>query len=124
MLKKTLFICLLFISSVSFANPERASNNNDMESITKLDTAVFGGGCFWCIEAVFEQIKGVEKVISGYAGGTSKNPTYEQVCTGTTGHAEVCKIIYNPEIISYPELLLIFFTSHDPTTLNRQGFIS
>jgi len=121
MLKKTLFICLLFISSVSFANLGGASKNNVMESKTKLDTAVFGGGCFWCIEAVFEQIKGVEKVISGYAGGTSKNPTYEQVCTGATGHAEVCMIIYNPEMISYPELLLLFFTSHDPTTLNRQG---
>jgi len=86
-----------------------------------MNFAVFGAGCFWCIEAIFGQLDGVTKVISGYTGGNIKNPTYEQVCSGTTNHAEVCKIIYNPEIISFETLLKIFFENHDPTTLNRQG---
>jgi len=92
-----------------------------MEINSKTDTAIFGGGCFWCIEAVFEQIKGVKKVVSGYAGGTTKNPTYGLVCSGETGHAEVCQILFDPEIISYEKLLLIFFSAHDPTTSDRQG---
>lgn len=79
-----------------------------------------GGGCFWCLEAVYNQIKGIEAV-SGYAGGTTKNPTYKKVCTGRTGHAEVVKVSYNPEIITFKEILEIFFQIHDPTTLNRQG---
>jgi peptide-methionine (S)-S-oxide reductase len=83
--------------------------------------ATFGGGCFWCTEAVFTELQGVEKVESGYAGGTTPNPTYEQVCSGKTGHAEVVQITFNPRVISYKELLEIFFTVHDPTTLNRQG---
>ena len=85
------------------------------------EEAVFGGGCFWCIEAIFQELIGVEEVISGYAGGTITNPTYEQVCTGETGHAEVIKIIFNPEEITYKELLEMFFKNHDPTALNRQG---
>ncbi|HOH84838.1 MAG TPA: peptide-methionine (S)-S-oxide reductase MsrA, partial [Bacteroidales bacterium] len=92
-----------------------------MEHKTNLDTATFGGGCFWCIEAVFEQVAGVKQVVSGYAGGETKNPTYGQVCSGETGHAEVCQVVFDPEIISYKELLLIFFASHDPTTPDRQG---
>jgi peptide-methionine (S)-S-oxide reductase len=87
----------------------------------KRHTATLGGGCFWCLEAVFEQIEGVESVVSGYAGGTVSNPSYQQVCTGTTGHAEVVQITFDPEKISYRELLEVFFTIHDPTTLNRQG---
>lgn len=83
--------------------------------------AVFGGGCFWCTEAVFKDLKRVAKVESGYTGGTVKNPTYEQICTGTTGHAEVIRIEYDPEIVSYETLLTIFFASHDATELNRQG---
>ncbi|MGY6563008.1 MAG: peptide-methionine (S)-S-oxide reductase MsrA [Luteibaculaceae bacterium] len=83
--------------------------------------ATFGGGCFWCTEAIFEALVGVVSVESGYAGGHVKNPTYEQVCSGSTGHAEVIKITYNPEEISYTELLEVFFKTHDPTTLNRQG---
>jgi peptide-methionine (S)-S-oxide reductase len=83
--------------------------------------AVFGGGCFWCTEAVFEELKGVVSVKPGYAGGTMKNPTYEDVKTGETGHAEVIKIEYDPESISYNDLLAVFFATHDPTTLNRQG---
>lgn len=84
-------------------------------------TAVFGGGCFWCTEAVFNLLKGVSSVESGYAGGTVENPTYEQVSSGTTGHAEVIKIEYDPALVSYQKLLTVFFASHDPTTLNRQG---
>lgn len=83
--------------------------------------ATLGGGCFWCTEAVFQQIRGVLKVESGYTGGTVHMPTYEQICTGQTGHAEVVRLSFDPVVISYPELLEIFFTIHDPTTLNRQG---
>ncbi len=83
--------------------------------------ATLGGGCFWCTEAVFDELKGVEHVESGYSGGTVANPTYEQVCTGTTGHAEVVQITFDPKGISFKEILQIFFTVHDPTTLNRQG---
>ena len=86
-----------------------------------IDTAYLGGGCFWCLEAIFQELRGVEKVTSGYSGGKVKNPTYEQVCTGETGHAEVIKVEYNSNDISYKELLEAFFTNHDPTTLNRQG---
>lgn len=83
--------------------------------------ATLGGGCFWCLEAVFDQLNGVESVESGYMGGERPHPTYESVCTGTTGHAEVIQIRYNPAVLSYPELLEVFFAIHDPTTLNRQG---
>lgn len=83
--------------------------------------AILGGGCFWCLEAVFERVKGVKEVISGYSGGRRKNPSYEQVCSGATGHAEVVKIVFDDEFISYEELLEIFFEIHDPTQLNRQG---
>ena len=83
--------------------------------------AVFGGGCFWCMEAVFQELKGVSKVESGYAGGHVKNPSYQDVCEGTSGHAEVCQIYFDSEIISFEKLLEIFWKVHDPTTLNRQG---
>ena len=86
-----------------------------------MNIAVFGAGCFWCVEAIFSQLNGVDSVRSGYCNGTTKNPTYESICTGNTGHAEVCKISYNPDIISFEELLSVFFQTHDPTTLNRQG---
>jgi len=85
------------------------------------EKATLGGGCFWCLEAVFENVKGVEDVISGYAGGHIDHPTYEAVCSGTTGHAEVVQITYDPTIISYKDILEIFWKIHDPTTLNRQG---
>lgn len=94
---------------------------NMSDQKTKLDTATFGEGCFWCTEAVFERLKGVKSVISGYSGGTVPNPTYEAVCTGKTGHAEVTQIVYDPDEISYEELLIVFFRTHDPTSLNRQG---
>lgn len=85
------------------------------------ETATLAGGCFWCLEAVYENLKGVESVVSGYAGGKRPNPSYEQVCSGATGHAEVVRITFDPAVVSYRELLEVFFTIHDPTTLNRQG---
>ena len=87
----------------------------------KTETAVVGGGCFWCIEAVFQRLPGVKKVESGYAGGHVKNPSYEEVCTGETGHAEVARIEFDPAVLSYEKLLEVFFEAHDPTTLNSQG---
>jgi peptide-methionine (S)-S-oxide reductase len=86
-----------------------------------METTTLGGGCFWCLEAVFDQLKGVTDVVSGYAGGQVKKPTYKQVCTGMTGHAEVVQITFDPDVVSFKDILHIFFTIHDPTTLNRQG---
>jgi peptide-methionine (S)-S-oxide reductase len=85
------------------------------------EIATVGGGCFWCLEAVFDDLKGIEDVVSGYAGGSSANPTYRQVCNGTTGHAEVVRIAFDPNAVTFKQLLEVFFTIHDPTTLNRQG---
>jgi peptide-methionine (S)-S-oxide reductase len=85
------------------------------------EVATLGGGCFWCLEAAYDEVEGVEEVVSGYAGGDVPNPTYQQVCSGATGHAEVVQVTFDPETISYREILEIFFTLHDPTTLNRQG---
>lgn len=93
----------------------KMSNKND------LDTATFGAGCYWCVEAIFQQLKGVNKVVSGFSGGQVKNPSYREVCNGTTGHAEVIQLTYDPNVISFKELLEVFWTTHDPTTLNRQG---
>ncbi|MDC8105902.1 MULTISPECIES: peptide-methionine (S)-S-oxide reductase MsrA [Chryseobacterium] len=90
-------------------------DNNNLEQIT------FGGGCFWCVESCFNMLKGVKSAISGYSGGHKENPTYEEVCTGNTGHAEVVQITYDPKIISYEQLMDVFFFLHDPTQLNRQG---
>ena len=107
-------ISTLFL--VLFLNLESYSQNNK-----NMEIATFGSGCFWCTEAVFQQLNGVESAISGYSGGTIKNPTYKEVKTGETGHAEVIQVRFNPEIISYKELLEVFWKSHDPTTLNKQG---
>jgi peptide-methionine (S)-S-oxide reductase len=85
------------------------------------EVATLAGGCFWCLEAVFDELEGVEDVVSGYSGGSVPNPTYKHVCTGDTGHAEVVQVTFNPDVISYRDLLRVFFTIHDPTTLNRQG---
>jgi peptide-methionine (S)-S-oxide reductase len=87
----------------------------------ELETATLGAGCFWCVEAVFDDLKGVEDVVSGYSGGHKDNPTYQEVCSETTGHAEVAQIKFDPEVLSYHDLLEVFFTVHDPTQLNRQG---
>jgi len=97
------------------------NDNQSEKKEQKAELATFGAGCFWCVEAQFQQLEGVEKVESGYSGGHIANPTYKQVCTGTTGHAEVCNIYYDPSKISYDELLAAFWTAHDPTQLNRQG---
>jgi peptide-methionine (S)-S-oxide reductase len=92
-----------------------------MESNQNLEIATLGAGCFWCVEAVFDDLKGVEDVVSGYSGGEIENPTYREVCSGSTGHAEVIQIKFNPQEISFRDILRVFFTVHDPTTLNRQG---
>lgn len=93
----------------------------DQAATSPLDTATFGAGCFWCVEAQFQMLEGVSKVESGFSGGHVKNPSYKEVCTGTTGHAEVCRITFDPSKISYEEMLYAFWQSHDPTQLNRQG---
>jgi len=95
--------------------------NQEIENPQTTDTATFGAGCFWCVEAIFQQIEGVVSVKSGYEGGTKANPTYEEVCTGATGHAEVCQLIFDPNKVTYKTLLQAFWESHDPTTLNKQG---
>lgn len=100
---------------------EIMDSSNQQPTNKNLDTATFGAGCFWCVEAVFQRLEGVLSVRSGYSGGTVKNPSYKEVCQGTTGHAEVCQIIYDKSKISFDELLEVFWKTHDPTTLNRQG---
>jgi peptide-methionine (S)-S-oxide reductase len=107
--------------TVKMSGPELALNENQNQGGQKMEIATFGAGCFWCVEAVFQRVDGVGKVVSGYAGGHVANPTYEQVCDKTTGHVEVCQISYDPAKVSYAELLEVFFKTHDPTTLNRQG---
>jgi peptide-methionine (S)-S-oxide reductase len=103
------------------SEPNTTSGENMAASSDGLEKATFGGGCFWCVEAVFLELKGVKSVRSGYMGGTFDNPTYEHICTGMTGHAEVVQIEFDPSAISYDKLLEVFFLTHDPTTLNRQG---
>jgi len=99
-----------------------ASNEGESEMSTNgREIATLGGGCFWCLDAVFRQLRGVERVESGYAGGTTVNPSYRDVCSGTTGHAEVVQVTFDPKVISFRDLLGVFFTIHDPTTMNRQG---
>jgi peptide-methionine (S)-S-oxide reductase len=112
-----LLALLLTTGFAVFAMP----HSRVVKPLPKTDTATFATGCFWCTEAKFKQLKGVKTVVSGFSGGTVANPTYEQVCTGTTGHAEACNIIYDPAQISYDELVEAFFVAHDPTQLNRQG---
>ena len=115
---------MVIASLVSCARPKgKTSENMDKIPVktSGTDTAVFGGGCFWCVEAIYVELKGVVSVTSGYSGGSTENPSYRQVCTGTTGHAEVCQIIYDPSVISFDKLLEVFWTVHDPTQLNRQG---
>jgi len=100
---------------------ENTNENNELQTSKILETVTLGGGCFWCTEAVYQELKGVTGIVSGYAGGSVVNPTYEQVCAGTTGHAEVVQISFDNAQVSYRKILEIFFTMHDPTTLNRQG---
>jgi len=121
------FLLLLFVLfSCADANSRKTQTLHKPvqltpEQLAGTEIATFAGGCFWCTEAVFERVQGVKQVISGYAGGSEKNPTYEQVSYGRTGHTESVQVYYDPQVISYPELLEMFFFAHDPTTLNRQG---
>jgi peptide-methionine (S)-S-oxide reductase len=101
--------------------PQTASATNNPEPSARREQATFGSGCFWCTEAVFQQLKGVESVVSGYSGGKLPNPTYEDICTGLTGHAEVIQVTFDPAVVSYADLLEAFWKSHDPTTLDQQG---
>jgi peptide-methionine (S)-S-oxide reductase len=105
----------------AIAEPRKAETTSPDERADGLQVATFGSGCFWCTEAVFQQLKGVQSVASGYSGGHVRNPTYRQVCNGTTGHAEVIQVTYDPAVVTYSELLEVFWKTHDPTTLNRQG---
>ena len=121
-------LSLILVSLAISLSQACTTSQNGQASISKkevqlegLSKAYFASGCFWCVEAIFESVKGVEEVISGYAGGPEKNPTYEQVSRGATGHAEAVEVYYDSTIVDYPTLLRVFFGSHDPTTLNRQG---
>jgi peptide-methionine (S)-S-oxide reductase len=116
------------VNSAGSASPEKKTEASAAQIVTQkgdmdqqTQQAVFGGGCFWCTEAVFQRVKGVKEVVSGYAGGHVPDPTYRQVVSGTTGHAEVIRVTYNPDEVAYQKLLEIFFRTHNPTTLNRQG---
>lgn len=125
MRNQLLLMGALLFYSISGAIPNPYPKQVDLPSLNAViqqkDTATFASGCFWCVEAKFSQLEGVLKVTSGYTGGHLKNPTYKQVLTGSTGHAEACNIVFDPSVISYDELLEAFFLSHDPTQLNRQG---
>jgi peptide-methionine (S)-S-oxide reductase len=117
MMKQTIYFLLAAVA----LNFSALAQTNSMNTTHKTEIADFGGGCFWCMEAVFERLPGVVRVTSGFAGGTTENPTYALVCTETTGHAEVTEIEFDPAKISYDKLLEVFWQAHDPTTLNRQG---
>lgn len=121
MKKFILFMLICVLSGLSAHAHFGRSVLSDNDDVIRADTATFASGCFWCVEAKFSQLKGVLQVTSGYTGGHVKNPSYAQVCSGNTGHAEACNIIYDPSQISFDELLEAFFLSHDPTQLNRQG---
>lgn len=124
-MKTPLAILLISITFSACGQNKPAANKQSIKmenkDLSKLNIATFGGGCFWCVEAVFQLMQGVDTVVSGYSGGNIENPTYKQISTGTTGHAEVIQIYFNPEVVSYEELLEVFFNTHDPTTLNKQG---
>ena len=121
--KKYLILSVIFASLIVIQACAQKKSNKDKKMSEKgnLELATFGAGCFWCVEAIFQRVEGVEKVVSGYSGGHVKNPSYKEVCQGNTGHAEVCQLSYDPDVVSYEELLEIFWDTHDPTTLNRQG---
>jgi peptide-methionine (S)-S-oxide reductase len=123
--KAALFTAILLLALMNISCGQKtASKQNDMTNENpagKLETATFGNGCFWCTEAIFQNLKGVHRVESGYTGGKVKNPTYKEVCSGLTGHAEAIRIQYDPAVISFAELLEVFWKTHDPTTLNKQG---
>jgi peptide-methionine (S)-S-oxide reductase len=115
------FPSLLILFSLSLSSFAQQREIVKKQRTMSTEKATFGSGCFWCTEAIFQQVKGVHTAQSGYMGGKTQNPTYKDVCTGLTGHAEVVQIVFNPEVVSFDELLEIFWKTHDPTTLNRQG---
>ena len=114
-------IIVLFFVWIQAKGQDKTKKENQMTNNNKLELATFGSGCFWCVEAIFQRVEGVEKVVSGYSGGHVKNPAYKEVCQGTTGHAEVCQLSFDSDVVSFEELLEVFWQTHDPTTLNRQG---
>lgn len=116
-----LFTAITFVIFSSAVVQAQTNNTTDTMSSTTMEEATFGAGCFWCVEAVFEEVKGVKSAIAGYAGGELPNPTYRQVSSGQTGHAEVTRITFDPSVISYKQLLQVFWHTHNPTTKNRQG---
>lgn len=118
---RTIILFLLLFSFTNCNSQKQQTKNNESKQNTKMEIATFGAGCFWCIEACFLDIEGIQSVKPGYAGGHLQNPTYKQVCEGTTGHAEVAQIVFDPVVISYDELLEMFWFVHNPTQLNRQG---
>lgn len=118
---KSILLALFLSVSIFAANADSQGEKQTAKANQKKEVAVLAGGCFWCLEAVFDDLRGVDEAVSGYSGGHVAKPTYEQVSAGTTGHAEVVQIKFDPQVISYKELLEVFFTIHDPTTLNRQG---
>jgi len=113
-------LSLLLMGSLSLSMNTATAQTTDQNE-ENMEQATFGAGCFWCVEAIFHQVKGVESVEAGYAGGHVKNPTYREVCSGKTGHAEVARIVFDPDVVSYKELLEVFWHTHNPTTKNRQG---
>lgn len=113
-------LTLALVALAALASSAGADTMNDTQH-GRLETATLGGGCFWCLEAVFQELEGVQSVTSGYSGGDVRNPDYKDVCTGDTGHAEVVQILYDPAVLSYADILEVFFSVHDPTTKNRQG---
>ena len=117
--KTIIFISIVFL--ISMSKPILTKGDEIKMMKNPLEKATFGGGCFWCLEAIFNRVEGVKNIQSGYAGGETKNPTYEELCSGETGHAEVIQLEFDPEIIPFEDLLEIFWIAHDPTTLNRQG---
>lgn len=121
--KKYLFLSVIFASLITFqaCAQKKSKKEKNMSDNANLELATFGAGCFWCVEAIFQRVEGVEQVVSGYTGGHVKNPSYKEVCQGTTGHAEVCQLSYDPAVVSFEELLEVFWQTHDPTTLNKQG---
>lgn len=116
-----LIVSLIFIFAFSFFDNKTPKKETKMIEENNIELATFGSGCFWCTEAIFEQLNGVKSVVSGYSGGEVDNPTYKEICGGETGHAEVTQISFDPKIISFTELLEVFWKTHNPTTLNRQG---
>src|SRR5687767_5112822 len=124
-MKLGIFPLIMLLAGVSCGQQKNSETpttmDNQLTEKKNVALATFGNGCFWCTEAIFQRLEGVSKVVSGYAGGQVKNPTYKEVCSGLTGHAEVIQLTYDPSVITYDELLEVFWQTHDPTTLNRQG---